>query len=90
MRHPHLASRVWLAVRLSLVQLSNTNRKGKQLGGPVRQDQARDFASYKMTLCGSEVPQDRWRGRTAGSGMWTLTRESVLGAPCGDSAIPYG
>ena len=23
----------------------------------------------KMTLCGSEVPQDRWRGRTAGSGM---------------------
>ena len=44
----------------------------------------------KMTLCGSEVPQDRWRGRTAGSGMWTQTRESVLGAPCGDSAIPYG
>ena len=30
-----------------------------------------------MTLCGSEVPQDRWRGRTAGSGMWTRTRESV-------------
>ena len=23
----------------------------------------------QMTLCGSEVPQDRWRGRTAGSGM---------------------
>ena len=28
----------------------------------------------RMTLCGSEVPQDRWRGRTAGSGMWTLTK----------------
>ena len=23
------------------------------------------------TLCSSEVPQDRWCGRTAGSGMWT-------------------
>ena len=23
----------------------------------------------RTTLCGSEVPQDRWRGRTAGSGM---------------------
>ena len=46
--------------------------------------------TVKMTLCGSEVPQDRWRGRTAGSGMWTRTRESALGAPCGDSAIPYG
>ena len=32
-----------------------------------------------MTLCGSEVPQDRWRGRTAGSGMWTLTmREAAI------------
>ena len=49
-----------------------------------------DNRILKMTLCGSEVPQDRWRGRTAGSGMWTQTRESVLGAPCGDSAIPYG
>ena len=49
-----------------------------------------DNENLKMTLCGSEVPQDRWRGRTAGSGMWTRTRESALGAPCGDSAIPYG
>ena len=29
--------------------------------------------AIRMTLCGSEVPQDRWRGRTAGSGMWTRT-----------------
>ena len=48
------------------------------------------YHEFKMTLCGSEVPQDRWRVRTAGSGMWTRTRESALGAPCGDSAIPYG
>ena len=34
-----------------------------------------------MTLCGSEVPQDRWRGRTAGSGMWTRTRESAIMEP---------
>ena len=35
----------------------------------------------RMTLCGSEVPQDRWRGRTAGSGMWTLYRESAIMEP---------
>ena len=34
-----------------------------------------------MTLCGSEVPQDRWRGRTAGSGMWTPDRESAIMEP---------
>ena len=45
---------------------------------------------YQMTLCGSEVPQDRWRGRTAGSGMWTRTRESAIMEPLRDSAIPYG
>ena len=44
----------------------------------------------KMTLCGSEVPQDRWRGRTAGSGMWTPDRESAIMEPLRDSAIPYG
>ena len=44
----------------------------------------------KMTLCGSEVPQDRWRGRTAGSGMWTRTENLLSWSPCGDSAIPYG
>ena len=44
----------------------------------------------KMTLCGSEVPQDRWRGRTAGSGMWTRTRESVTREDTLDPAIPYG
>ena len=32
-----------------------------------------NIKQLRMTLCGSEVPQDRWRGRTAGSGMWTLT-----------------
>ena len=42
------------------------------------------------TLCGSEVPQDRWRERTAGSGMWTLDRESAIMEPPGDSASPYG
>ena len=57
---------------------------------PVELTQSLVKCDYRMTLCGSEVPQDRWRGRTAGSGMWTRTRESVLGAPCGDSAIPYG
>ena len=44
----------------------------------------------KMTLCGSEVPQDRWRGRTAGSGMWTLTRDNLLSWSLDDPAIPYG
>ena len=44
----------------------------------------------KMTLCGSEVPQDRWRGRTAGSGMWTLTRDYLLSWSLDDPAIPYG
>ena len=44
----------------------------------------------RMTLCGSEVPQDRWRGRTAGSGMWTPDRESAIMEPLRDSAIPYG
>ena len=44
----------------------------------------------KMTLCGSEVPQDRWRGRTAGSGMWTRTENLLSWSPSGDSAIPYG
>ena len=44
----------------------------------------------RMTLCGSEVPQDRWRGRTAGSGMWTRTENLLSWSPCGDSAIPYG
>ena len=50
----------------------------------------RGYNKGRMTLCGSEVPQDRWRGRTAGSGMWTRTRESASWSPCGDSAIPYG
>ena len=44
----------------------------------------------RMTLCGSEVPQDRWRGRTAGSGMWTRTENLLSWSPSGDSAIPYG
>ena len=44
----------------------------------------------RMTLCGSEVPQDRWRGRTAGSGMWTLTRDNLLSWSLDDPAIPYG
>ena len=44
----------------------------------------------RMTLCGSEVPQDRWRERTAGSGMWTQDRESAIMEPLRDSAIPYG
>ena len=46
--------------------------------------------NYQMTLCGSEVPQDRWRGRTAGSGMWTLTRDNLLSWSLDDPAIPYG
>ena len=29
--------------------------------------------TYQMTLCGSEVPQDRWRVRTAGSGTVSYT-----------------
>ena len=45
---------------------------------------------HRMTLCGSEVPQDRWRGRTAGSGMWTLTRDNLLSWSLDDPAIPYG
>ena len=49
-----------------------------------------DNENLQMTLCGSEVPQDRWRGRTAGSGMWTRTRESAIMEPLRDSAIPYG
>ena len=44
----------------------------------------------RMTLCGSEVPQDRWRGRTAGSGMWTLTRDNLLSWSLDDPAITYG
>ena len=44
----------------------------------------------RMTLCGSEVPQDRWRGRTAGSGMWQPTENLLSWSPSGDSAIPYG
>ena len=43
-----------------------------------------------LTLCSSEVPQDRWCGRTAGSGMWTRTENLLSWSPCGDSAIPYG
>ena len=46
--------------------------------------------TVKMTLCGSEVPQDRWRGRTAGSGMWTLTRDNLLSWSLDDPAITYG
>ena len=49
-----------------------------------------DKPTNKMTLCGSEVPQDRWRGRTAGSGMWTLTRDYLLSWSLDDPAIPYG
>ena len=41
-------------------------------------------------LCGSEVPQDRWRVRTAGSGMWTLTRDNLLSWSLDDPAITYG
>ena len=44
----------------------------------------------QMTLCGSEVPQDRWRGRTAGSGMWTLTRDNLLSWSLDDPAITSG
>ena len=47
-------------------------------------------SKVRMTLCGSEVPQDRWRGRTAGSGMWTLTRDNLLSWSLDDPAIPYG
>ena len=46
--------------------------------------------AIRTTLCGSEVPQDRWRGRTAGSGMWTRTENLLSWSPSGDSAIPYG
>ena len=46
--------------------------------------------NVRTTLCGSEVPQDRWRGRTAGSGMWTRTENLLSWSPSGDSAIPYG
>ena len=49
-----------------------------------------DQQEVKMTLCGSEVPQDRWRGRTAGSGMWTLTRDNLLSWSLDDPAITYG
>ena len=52
--------------------------------------QKRINTKYRMTLCGSEVPQDRWRGRTAGSGMWTLTRDNLLSWSLDDPAIPYG
>ena len=49
-----------------------------------------DQREYRMTLCGSEVPQDRWRGRTAGSGMWTRTRDNLLSWSLDDPAIPSG
>ena len=51
---------------------------------------ANQHQNSRMTLCGSEVPQDRWRGRTAGSGMWTLTRDNLLSWSLDDPAIPYG
>ena len=53
---------------------------------PVEEDETK----LKMTLCGSEVPQDRWRGRTAGSGMWTLTRDNLLSWSLDDPAITSG
>ena len=57
---------------------------------PSGTDTAILIQTVRMTLCGSEVPQDRWRGRTAGSGMWTRTENLLSWSPCGDSAIPYG
>ena len=58
--------------------------------GPVLQRLRSANTNDKMTLCGSEVPQDRWRGRTAGSGMWTLTRDNLLSWSLDDPAITYG
>ena len=49
-----------------------------------------DETKLKMTLCGSEVPQDRWRGRTAGSGMWTQPENLSPGRIPRTPAIPYG
>ena len=57
--------------------------------GVVAPDKHRN-ENLRMTLCGSEVPQDRWRGRTAGSGMWTRTRDNLLSWSLDDPAIPYG
>ena len=68
-------------------------RVGSQLqpvSCPVGHYETTDKTQVKMTLCGSEVPQDRWRGRTAGSGMWTLTRDNLLSWSLDDPAIPYG
>ena len=58
--------------------------------GRVVLEETPQNTELKMTLCGSEVPQDRWRGRTAGSGMWTLTRDYLLSWSLDDPAIPYG
>ena len=67
------------------------------LGLPFPCDAVREIVAserviynLRMTLCGSEVPQDRWRGRTAGSGMWTRTRDYLLSWSLDDPAIPYG
>ena len=44
-----------------------------------------------LTLYGSEVtPSTSLRERTAGSGMWTLTRDNLLSWSLDDPAIPYG
>ena len=59
-------------------------------GGSQNSGKRSDPDKYQMTLCGSEVPQDRWRGRTAGSGMWTLTRDNLLSWSLDDPAITYG
>ena len=57
---------------------------------PVGYEVTSHTQANRMTLCGSEVPQDRWRGRTAGSGMWQPTENLLSWSPSGDSAIPYG
>ena len=63
------------------------HRGGRRAGGCANKP---DKQEDRMTLCGSEVPQDRWRGRTAGSGMWTLTRDNLLSWSLDDPAITYG
>ena len=72
---------------LSIRASAYSSRLGR---GALGLSSERPNQKHRMTLCGSEVPQDRWRGRTAGSGMWTRTENLLSWSPSGDSAIPYG
>ena len=64
-------TRAAMHAQLSVPPDRDDERHSVGVNVPVGVNEPFTVPTIKMTLCGSEVPQDRWRGRTAGCLLYT-------------------